>query len=62
MHSISYFWIMALKNGRAMVFLKSGRANRSFRLGPQNLDFFLELPLPISTSPEMLLGDGIGET
>ena len=62
MHSISYFWIMALKNARAKVFLKLGRADKKFRLGPQTLDFFLELLLPVSTSPEMLLRDGIGET
>ena len=32
---------MAFKNAKAMVFSKSGGAGRSFRLGPENLDFFL---------------------
>ena len=58
------FWIMevkcteyevceevAFKNARAIVFSKSGRAGRSFRSGPDNLDFFVgQLPLPVSTS------------
>ena len=46
---------VVFKNARAMVFLKSDRAGRSFRLGPENHDFFVrQLPMPVSTSPKRL--------
>ena len=51
-HSIWDMWISALKIARAMVFPKLGGVGISFPSGPVNLDFFLEVALPVSTSPE----------
>ena len=40
-------------------FTKSGGADISFRSGPKILIFFVgQLPLPMSTSPERLVGGG----
>jgi hypothetical protein len=41
------------------LFLQSGGAGRSFRSGPENPDLFVgQPPLPVSTSPERLVGGG----
>ena len=45
-----------------MILWKSGGAGKKIWSGREKFHFFVELPLPVSTSPKKLVGEGLTST